>query len=69
MTLIEAVKDSPPVAVATASLAGLPIQTWVLVLTGVYTIMLIIDKIPKVAAVLANAWHKAKEIYDGRKGD
>lgn len=44
--LIEAVKATPPVSVTGLTLYGVPLNDVVLVLTGVYTLVLLIDKLP-----------------------
>lgn len=33
---VEGAKSAPPLSVAVAYLAGIPLQTWVTVLTGIY---------------------------------
>lgn len=43
-TLIEAVKDAPPISVGGLAFLGVPLSDWVLILTLVYTIFLLIDK-------------------------
>lgn len=45
-TLVEAVKAAPPVSVATLTLGGIPLNDVILLLTGLYTVFLIIDKLP-----------------------
>lgn len=60
--LIEAVKAAPPASVAGLTLYGVPLNEVVLVLTGLYTAILIIDKMPtmfKRVKQLA-AWIKEK---------
>ena len=44
--LIEAVKAAPPVGITGLSLYGVPLNDIVLVLTGLYTVILLIDKLP-----------------------
>lgn len=41
---IEVLKIAPPVGVGGLSLLSIPLSDWVLILTMVYTILLIIDK-------------------------
>lgn len=62
--LIEAAKAAPPVSVTGLTLYGVPLNDVVLVLTGIYTAILLIDKLPvlfKRARQLAD-W--LKERYD-----
>lgn len=40
----DAVLASPPIAVATATLAGISLQDWVYILTITYTAFLIVEK-------------------------
>lgn len=48
---MDIVKVSPPVAVSTFTMFGFPLQTWVLVLTAIYTVLqiyvLVSDKLVK----------------------
>lgn len=37
--LTEALKSAPPISVAGATIAGISLQEWVLVLTAVYTLL------------------------------
>lgn len=65
-SLIEAVKAAPPVGVAGLTLGGIPISDVVVLLTGLYTIFLIIDKLPAVfrrARQLAS-WIKERYVSD-----
>lgn len=43
----DTVLAAPPVAVVTATLAGIPIQEWVYILTALYTVFLIAEKLFK----------------------
>lgn len=43
----DTVLAAPPVAVVTATLAGIPVQEWVYILTAVYTLFLIGEKLWK----------------------
>jgi hypothetical protein len=47
--LKEVIKDAPPVGVTGLYIFGIPINEAVLILTGIYTIFLIIDKLPTMA--------------------
>lgn len=40
-----AAKASPPVAVSTLSLFGVPVENWVIVATLIYTVLLIVHKV------------------------
>lgn len=44
----DAVLASPPLAVVTATLAGISLQDWVYILTATYTAFLIVEKAWKV---------------------
>ncbi len=46
----------PPVAVGSLVLFGIPLQEWVLLLTAVYTIIMIIRTGPAALAVVADVW-------------
>lgn len=63
-TLIEAAKAAPPVSVTGLTLYGVPLNDVVLVLTGLYTVFLIIDKLPAMfkRAHQVGAWIRSK--YD-----
>ena len=43
-TVAEAVKAAPPIGAAGLQLAGYPLSDWMLVLTAVYTVLLITHK-------------------------
>lgn len=45
-SIIEAIKAAPPVGVAGLTLGGVPLSDVVVLLTGLYTVFLIIDKLP-----------------------
>lgn len=59
-SFIEAVKAAPPVGVGSLTLMGLPLNEWVLILTLIYTIFLIIDKLPAVWERIAAGYKKLK---------
>lgn len=44
-TAIEAAKISPPASVGSLSLLGVGLDQWVVVLTLIYTLILIVDKL------------------------
>lgn len=45
-SIIEAIKAAPPVGVAGLTLGGVPLSDVVVLLTGLYTVFLIVDKLP-----------------------
>lgn len=59
-TMIEAAKAAPPITVMGATIAGLPLQEWVLIGTAIYTAMLIIDKLPVVIFRIRQAYRWLK---------
>lgn len=65
---IEVAKAAPPVGVGGALLFGLPVETWLLIPSLVWTLFLIIDKFPVVVTRLYDGylWVKGK-INDRRK--
>lgn len=65
-TAIETVKALPPVGVAGLTVFGVTIADWALILTIIYTVFLLIDKLPTVIRRLAQAWRWAKDKYNGR---
>ena len=60
--LFDAVKAAPPVGVAGMSVFGMPLSDAVLALTALYTVFLIIDKLPTVLTRIV-------EMYRWLKGD
>lgn len=52
----EAILASPPMGVAGLSVMGIPLAEWVYILTIVYTIFLIIDKLPVVHQRFIQLW-------------
>ena len=56
MQKYEPVLAAPPVGVAGLSLFGVGLSDWVLLLTLIYTIFLIIDKLPTVIARVVMAY-------------
>lgn len=59
--ITEAVKAAPPVGALGLTLFGFPLNDLVLIATGIYTVFLIIDKLPAVAARLVSFWRWLKE--------
>lgn len=57
----EHIKDvalaAPPVSIGTLTLCGIPLAQWVLILTAIYTIFLIIDKLPAVWRVFVSIYN------------
>lgn len=47
-TTLEAVRALPPVGVGALTIMNIPLNEWVLILTLIYTIFLLIDKLPVV---------------------
>lgn len=47
-SLMTAAKASPPVAVSTLSLFGVPVENWVIVATLIYTALLIVHQVIKI---------------------
>lgn len=45
-TINEVARAAPPLGVGGLSLYGMPLNEWVLILTAIYTIFLIVDKVP-----------------------
>lgn len=60
-TVIEVVKAAPPVSALGLTIFGYPINEVVLLLTGLYTVILIIDKAPTVLTRLRSLWHWVQE--------
>jgi cytochrome c-type biogenesis protein CcmH/NrfF len=56
---------APSVSVGTLTLWGVPLAQWVLVLTAVYTVFLIIDKLPAVWRVLCALYRWGKKHVQG----
>lgn len=46
----------PPVTVGSLVLFGIPLQEWVLLLTAVYTVIMIIRTGPAACVVVADVW-------------
>lgn len=57
---------APPIGVGALSFAGIALADWVLIATLVYTLFLIIDKLPTVARRVREMWHTWKEWRNGR---
>ena len=54
MNIRETAQAVPPVGVGGLTLWGYGLSEWVLVLTAIYTLFLIIDKLPAVATRVSN---------------
>lgn len=59
-SITEAAKALPPVGVGGLTLAGLPLNEWVLILTIIYTLFLIVEKAPAVWARLVELFKKLR---------
>lgn len=57
----EAISAAPPLGVTTLTFAGLPLQQWVYVVTIVYTLLLIISKLPVAWRAAHGLWVKWRE--------
>lgn len=60
------VMAAPPVSVGALTLWGLPLSEWVLILTALYTIFLLITKLPLVLRVIWDGWLWIKRRFNGR---
>lgn len=65
--IAEAAKAAPPVAVTGLTLFGIPLQEWILMGTGLYTLFLIIDKLPVVIDRFTAFGRWIKEKFNGSK--
>ena len=61
MNHTEAIQAAPPVSVVGLSLFGVPLSEWVYVATLIYTVFLIVDKLPVVACRLRQMVRRLKE--------
>lgn len=66
-TAAEIAKSAPPVGVGGLTLWGQPLDTWVLILTAIWTVFLIIDKFPVVVTRLLGFARWIKGLFNGRK--
>lgn len=65
---IEVAKAAPPVGVGGALLFGIPVETWLLIPSVVWTLFLIIDKFPTVVVRFRDGYRWVKEkLRDNRK--
>lgn len=70
---VEQIPDSAKTAIVLPApvftLMGVPVEQWVFVLSGIFTILLIIEKIPKAYAVVKTAYRKLfkRKNRDGRE--
>jgi Phage holin T7 family, holin superfamily II len=55
---------APPVGVTTLSLFGVPLAQWVLVLTAVYTVLLIVKTLPGAVVAVRRGYRWLKERYE-----
>jgi hypothetical protein len=66
-TAIEAAKAAPPVGVTGLTIFGVSLSEVVLVLTLMYTIILIIDKLPVLVERIRQFTTWAKGLYDRKR--
>ncbi len=59
--LIETLAATPPVATGGLILLGVSLANWVMVLTAIYTLFLIIDKLPTVMERIKQFYRWVKE--------
>lgn len=57
----EALVAAPPIATGSLVLFGVPLASWVILLTAVYTLFLIIDKFPTVIERFKQLYRWIKE--------
>lgn len=63
-TTIEAAKAAPAIGVTGLTLFGYPLNEVVLVCTLIYTVFLLIDKLPAVLSRFKQLWHFLKGDHD-----
>ena len=54
--IAEAIKAVPPIGVGGLSLCGLQLSEWVVIMTLIYTLFLIVDKLPVVLERARQFW-------------
>lgn len=64
-TMLALGKASPPVAVSAATVAGLALQDWVLILTAIYTLLQLLLLSPKVVEFVRKHWPRGGGEADG----
>jgi len=62
-TTVEVLKATPPIGVAGLTFMGTSLQEWVLIGTLLYTIFLIIDKLPIVLTRLSQFWGWSRGLF------
>ncbi len=65
--LVDTAKAAPPVGVGGMTLFGHPPETWLVWATLIYTMFLLIDKLPVVVTRLRDFATWLKEFRNGRK--
>lgn len=63
----EAAMSAPPISVGALTLFGFPLQEWVLLCTLIYTLFLIVDKLPTVLARAQQAAAFIRRLLNGSK--
>lgn len=63
----ELITAAPPLGVTTLTFAGLPLQQWVYVVTIVYTVLLIISKLPIAVRAVESVYKKWREYREQSK--
>jgi hypothetical protein len=58
---------APPLGVTTLTIAGIALSQWVLVLTAVYTVVLIVKNIPGAVIAIKRGYLWLKEKYEQSK--
>lgn len=61
MNKSEVAQAIPPTGVVGLTLFGMPLSEWVYAVTLIWTVFLIIDKLPTVASRIRSAWRWLKE--------
>lgn len=64
---VEAAKAAPAISVGGLTLFGYPLNEVVLMLTLIYTIFLLIDKLPTVFQRFRELWHFLRGTHNDRK--
>lgn len=63
----DALMAAPPVGVGAMTLLGVALSQWVLILTAVYTILLIVKTLPGALIAIRRGYRWAKERYEQSK--
>lgn len=60
--LFEVMKATPPIGVAGLTLSGITLQDWALILTIIYLLFILLDKLPVVITRLHQFWRFIRRI-------